>query len=430
MTKYITKAGHGNMMHVMEHSFSLCLEKAREMEKCVGSAIQKWFNLQSISEAKSQLETMHLNYDLPRFLSTREFRRLSTRAARKRIKDSGEIQQALSSEMPQQEALKVSLGAQSAAQMYLDRDKWLVPDEDKLKECHPLTGHAFWQVILGASASGNAQSGVDFADVKCLVTEAWPAFVQRISWWEYLRCFRKVGSSLRFKPVADIVFVTPYPRLKHAVDDAQWCQALRDALLAYCNHGPCSFTFGNALELDEMPDDEVRVLMERFVQATKQERMRDGLCTCPPFLKRSYQLAKLRMQKLIDRKRSKAVVEGSLTAKFVFEEDEEERAADDHWRCKQFADMVEEEQMAATKAWRSAQASEEEVDVPVFGSVAEDAPASGSAAVDESASGSGTALQDADEIRAAMCNYLVRDLKWSQKELHDAVVLVYPLIAF
>ena len=130
------------------------------MENGVGSAIQKWFNLQSISEAKSQLETMHLNYDLPRFLSTREFRRLSTRAARKRIKDGGEIQQALSSEMPQQEALKESLGAQSAAQMYLARDKWSVPDEDKLKECHPLTGHAFWQVILGASASGNTQSGL------------------------------------------------------------------------------------------------------------------------------------------------------------------------------------------------------------------------------------------------------------------------------
>ena len=115
--------------------------------------------------------------------------------------DGGEIQQALSSEMPQQEALKESLGAQSAAQMYLARDKWQVPDEDKLKECHPLTGHAFWQVILGASASGIAQSELEFADIKCQVTEAWPAFVQRISWWEYLRCFRKVGSSLRFKPL-------------------------------------------------------------------------------------------------------------------------------------------------------------------------------------------------------------------------------------
>ena len=88
VTKYITKACHGNMLHVMEHSFSLCLEKAREMEKGVGAAIQKWFNLQSIAEAKSQLETMHLNYDLPRFLSTRQFRRLCTRAAMKRMKSA------------------------------------------------------------------------------------------------------------------------------------------------------------------------------------------------------------------------------------------------------------------------------------------------------------------------------------------------------
>ena len=87
-----------------------------------------------------------------------------------------------------------------------------------------------------------------------------------------------------------------------------------------------------------------------------------------------------------------------------------ERADDCLWRCKQFADMMGVEQMAATKAWRAAHASKEE-DVPVFGSINEDAPASGSAAVDFSASSSVTASQDAADISTAMCNYMMRELK-------------------
>ena len=417
MTKYITKAGHGNMMHVMEHSFSLCLEKAREMEKGVGAAIQKWFNLQSIAEAKSQLETMHLNYDIPRFLSTRQFRRLSTRAARKRMKDGGEVHQALASERPLQESLQEPLGALSGAQTYLARGQWKAPNEEKLKECHPLTGHAFWHVILAATGEAsvvNSESRLE--DHQRQVDKAWPAFVQRLSWWEYVRCFKKAGLTLRYKPIADVIFVTPYPRLKHAMDDSQWCQALRDALLPFCNHGPLSSTFVSAMALDDMPDDEVQALMERFVQASKEERARDGLCTCPPFLKRAYQLAKLRMQKLNERKRSKEVVQASLQVKFVF--DEEERADGCQWRCKLFADMTEEEQMEATQAWRAAQASEDE-DAPAPGNAAEDAPAPGSATADEAA----RELEDAVESRAAMSRYMMRELKWTQKELHDAVVL-------
>ena len=425
MTKYITKAGHGNMMHVMEHSFSLCLEKAREMEKGVGAAIQKWFNLQSIAEAKSQLETMHLNYDLPRYLSTREFRRLSTRAARTRMKDGGEVNQALASERPLQESLAEPLAAQSAAQIYLARDHWQVPNEEKLKECHPLTGHEFWYVILVATSSGIAHSESRLEDHQLQVEKAWPSFVQRLSWWEYVRCFKKVGLTLRFKPVADVVFVTPYPRLKYAIDDAQWCRALRDALLAFCNHGPRSSTFASAAALDDIPDDEVQALMHRFVSASKEQRARDGLCTCPPFLKRGYQLAKLRMQKLNERKRSKDVVQAALHVTFVF--DEEERADACEWRCKLFADMTEEEQMDALQAWRAAQASEDE-DAPAPGSAADVVPAPGSAAVDAPAAGSITAnqaareLEDAVESRAAMSCFMMRELKWTQKELHDAVV--------
>ena len=63
MTKYMTKAGQGSLVHVMEHSFAACLEKAKEAQQGSGSAILRCINLQSITEVKSQLETMHLLSD-------------------------------------------------------------------------------------------------------------------------------------------------------------------------------------------------------------------------------------------------------------------------------------------------------------------------------------------------------------------------------
>ena len=116
------------------------------------------------------------------------------------MKDGGEAHQALASERPLQESLQEPLGGLSAAQIYLARHQWQVPNEEKLKECHPLTGHAFWHVILAATAPGIAHSESRLEDHQHQVEKAWPAFVQRLSWWEYVRCFKKTGSTLRFKP--------------------------------------------------------------------------------------------------------------------------------------------------------------------------------------------------------------------------------------
>ena len=66
MTKYMTKSGQGSLIQVMENSFAICMEKARQADQGTGSAILRWFNLQSISEVKSQLETMHLLFGAPR----------------------------------------------------------------------------------------------------------------------------------------------------------------------------------------------------------------------------------------------------------------------------------------------------------------------------------------------------------------------------
>ena len=79
------------MIKIMEHSFSLCVEKAREDKQGAGSAVLRWFNLQSISEVKSQLECMHLIFGAPRFMCTREFRDLYLKVkpgSRRRVQSS------------------------------------------------------------------------------------------------------------------------------------------------------------------------------------------------------------------------------------------------------------------------------------------------------------------------------------------------------
>ena len=68
MTKYMTKSGQGNLLSVMEYSFSKCIERAIEEQKGFKSAAAKFFNLAAIQDVKSQLETMHLSFQLPRYL--------------------------------------------------------------------------------------------------------------------------------------------------------------------------------------------------------------------------------------------------------------------------------------------------------------------------------------------------------------------------
>ncbi len=85
-TKCMTKAGQGSLVKVMQQSFSLCIEKAREQEQGAGSAVLRWFNLQSITEVKSQLETMHLLFGAPRWLCSREFKDMWLRSEMRKVK--------------------------------------------------------------------------------------------------------------------------------------------------------------------------------------------------------------------------------------------------------------------------------------------------------------------------------------------------------
>ena len=91
MTKYMTKSGQGNLLTVMEHSFTKCVERAIEEQKGFKSAAAKFFNLAAIQDVKSQLETMHLSFQLPRYICSRSFRRLAARSEVKKVMRSSDL---------------------------------------------------------------------------------------------------------------------------------------------------------------------------------------------------------------------------------------------------------------------------------------------------------------------------------------------------
>ena len=140
MTKYMTKSGQGALIKVMEHSFALCVEKARESHQGAGSAVLRWFNLQSITEVKSQLECMHLIFGAPRYLCSRDFRHMYLKAETRQAKTKEKL---LSDNDP-----TASILEKSQAQHYATRDKWDAPADATLQRCRPLTSEPFWKLIL------------------------------------------------------------------------------------------------------------------------------------------------------------------------------------------------------------------------------------------------------------------------------------------
>ena len=131
MTKYMTKVGQGSLLKVMEHSFSLCIEKAKERMQGPGSAMLRWFNLQSITEVKSQLETMHLVFGAPRFLCSREFKGLWLLSEVRHANPP--VQIALS------KSKSDSIVSRSGAEVDLNRHESEIPSGQALLSKHPLT---------------------------------------------------------------------------------------------------------------------------------------------------------------------------------------------------------------------------------------------------------------------------------------------------
>ncbi len=100
----------------------------------------RWFNLQSITEVKSQLETMHLLFGVPCYLCTREFKDLWLQSEVRTAKSAEQIRQGGSTVAP--------LVCRSNTEVYVHRSEWELPSRKALLEEHPLTRQPWWRLIL------------------------------------------------------------------------------------------------------------------------------------------------------------------------------------------------------------------------------------------------------------------------------------------
>ena len=232
----------------MEHSFSLCIEKARENKQGTGSAVLRFFNLQSIAEIKSQLECMHLLFGAPRFICSRTFKHLYLKS---------EVRQPKAKETLRKEGdVTTSVVEKSVAEHYVTRHSWEVPSEALLQRTIPITDEPLWRFILrSVGAPGSASD--TFETSLGLVNQHWPSFLEHCSWWETKRCFNRQGKSVTPKPQPDVVVVSPVGRFPQAKSDAQWLDACIWTLLAHCNHGETCKTFRDADHLRSFDTEKI-----------------------------------------------------------------------------------------------------------------------------------------------------------------------------
>lgn len=216
MTKYMTKAGQGSLLKVMEHSFSQCIEKARDQQQGSGSAVLRWFNLQSITEVKSQLETMHILFGAPRYLCSRGFSDLWLHSEIRQAKTGDQIRSGGSSAQP--------LVCRSVAEVYVQRWTWELPSRKSLLENHALTREPWWRHILRVLCIPVADS--DSIDARLGdVRNAWAEYLELLSRWQLKRFYKRSGNSLTCRPCPDVVVVHPTRRFTTARTEAEWHDA-------------------------------------------------------------------------------------------------------------------------------------------------------------------------------------------------------------
>ena len=134
--------------------------------------------------------------------------------------------------------------------------------------------------------------------------------------------------------------------------------------------------------------------MTLLAASTPDERATKRIAECPPHVRKNWQLGVARKRRQEERKHSQTTVAAAMPrVTFVFQEDVV-------WQSKQWSDMTADEQEMATKAWR--------------------APEDADAADTEPGSASSEEQRD---IRKRMSAFMVKDLHWTSKELHDAVVI-------
>jgi len=288
----------------------------------------------------------------------------------------------------------------SQAEHYVTRTEWDVPSDVQLLKRHPLTGEPLWAFILrrvGAPVSDSATLAGSKADVG----RNWLHFLELLSWWELKRCFNRFGNNVTLVPKAYIVVIHPVGHFGQAKTDGQWRDACFWTLLAHCNHGDmCKCTFRDADHLATFSYDGVVDLMERFATAGPEERVRSRLAPCPPHIAKAWHLGTARRRAMQERKPSASRVASTLApVKYIFVE----QAAE--WQQLPWGSMSAADQEEATEAWRKAE-------LP---------PVSDSAEERESAANSQGDKHE--KINKAMVAFMRKDMKWTHRELHDAVLV-------
>jgi hypothetical protein len=172
--------------------------------------------LAATQEVKTQGETMHLLFELPRWLSSRtSFKRLSTRSQARKLKTDQEV-----------DAKDEKILHPSAATMYFNRlAKFKLPSEHALLEVHPARENPLWVDVLThyRTSTGlplQSYEGCSPADFSQDLVPAWEAYLKYCSWWEFALLFSAKGNVLRVKPEADVVIVSPMPRLSRHSEGA------------------------------------------------------------------------------------------------------------------------------------------------------------------------------------------------------------------
>ncbi len=86
---------------------------------------------------------------------------------------------------------------------------------------------------VGEPLSDSDRLPARLADVEA----AWPLHTQLMSWWQFKRYFTRTWarSSIKCRPLPDVVIVHPEGRFTTAMTPEQWREASILALMAYCN---------------------------------------------------------------------------------------------------------------------------------------------------------------------------------------------------
>ena len=197
-----------------------------------------------------------------------------------------------------------------------------------------------------------------------------------------------------------MVVVHPAGHFTTARTDKQWQDACFWTLLAHCNHGDvCKNTFTDADQLETFSFEQVHALTEFFVMASAQDRLEQRLAPCPPHVRKAWHLGMAKRARAEQRKLSCAQVTSSMQqVKYVFTEEAT-------WGTKLWTDMNAEEQVSAEDAWKKAEYQE------------------GEAARNEVDEDKLCNLEEDQNVRKRMVVYMQKQLKWTHRELHDALII-------